>query len=279
MKNISLILAVAICAGLMLGLSGLFLHEVKTFNNTGICEKITNAAEHNGLAEMSFVNANAEAVSETAAAEQAQTEKSLRRIITVSGSAVVEAAPDIAYLNMGVTQNAADSKTAYSGVSEKMTKIIETLKSLKVDAKDIQTSQLSVYPNYSYADSFKGSRGYCATNAVRVTVRDITALSDICSKATELGANQNFSIQFGVEDTSALYNKALKKAIENAESKAKTLAAHMNITLSSPTRIIEDKNYVSIMPRMYSYDSVSEAQPISSGEMRVSASVALVYTY
>src|SRR6478752_9030392 len=69
--------------------------------------------------------------------------------ITVSGNGTANATPDKASFGFGVTTNAATASEAMSKNAEQMRAIIDALKSKGVDSSDIQTSQVSLWPQTS----------------------------------------------------------------------------------------------------------------------------------
>src|ERR1700754_2633510 len=76
----------------------------------------------------------------------------------LTGHGEVMAAPDTAYVNSGVTTQAATAKDALAQNTADMAKLIETLKAAGIDSKDIQTSGFSVNPNYVYPDQNNGNQ-------------------------------------------------------------------------------------------------------------------------
>ena len=73
--------------------------------------------------------------------------------ITVTGTAKISATPDVALLNLGIVSEGATVNLAQKGVTDKMNAIIKSLKDdFKIDAKDIQTENFSVYPKYDWTD-------------------------------------------------------------------------------------------------------------------------------
>src|SRR3989344_3924639 len=66
--------------------------------------------------------------------------------VTGEGKAVVK--PDIAMINFGVTSEAVKSQDAVSKNSQKMNAVIQSVKDLGVEEKDIKTVSYNLYPTY-----------------------------------------------------------------------------------------------------------------------------------
>src|SRR5262245_16474595 len=106
--------------------------------------------------------------------------------ITVSGDGTVEVTPDRASFNFGVTTNGATADQALSRNSSEARAIIDALKKAGVDSSDIQTTQVSLWPQTSN----DGTRitGYQASNSVQVTAA-LGKSGELVDAAVGAGAN------------------------------------------------------------------------------------------
>ena len=68
--------------------------------------------------------------------------------VTVSGEGKVYAKPDVALISLGVTTQAATVADVTKGNTDKMNAVIAAVKALKIDEKDIQTTNYSLTPVY-----------------------------------------------------------------------------------------------------------------------------------
>ena len=69
-------------------------------------------------------------------------------MITVSGEATISVAPDQAEIEAGVTSDAKTAREASDANNAAMGKLLLALKAANIDEKDIQTSRLSLQPQY-----------------------------------------------------------------------------------------------------------------------------------
>jgi len=149
--------------------------------------------------------------------------------IIVQGEGIIRQAPDIAYISIGVQTKNAKVESAQNENTKKFNNVLEEIKKQGVKKSDIKTVDYSVNPNYS--DNGK-INGYTVTNTVNVTVRDITQSGKIIDAVTDKDANVIYGIKFAIDNESKAYNEALKLAIDDAKTKAKTIGDSIgNVTM------------------------------------------------
>ena len=166
------------------------------------------------------------------------------RGITVVGTGKASGTPDLANINVGVETGAASAQQAVNDNKAKMTQLLDALKSLGVADKDVQTSNYGVYTERQPVPGpeSKGGEGpvsYRVTNQVNVTVRDIAKLGDVLDKVVAAGANNIYGVNFSVADTSKLQADARAKAIEDARSRAESLAKLTGVALGDVMSVSE----------------------------------------
>lgn len=197
------------------------------------------------------------------------------RQLTVNASGSVYAAPDQATVQLGVTSQASTAADALKQNSADTTAVIDAIKKLGVDAKDISTSNFNVYPTYDTA----GTRinGYQVNNSVTVVIRDISTSGTILDQVVTAGANNISGLNFGIADASQYQADARQKAIEEARAKAEAMAKAAGVTLGDVISINESVNY---QPELYARGMVADAAmavPVEAGQQEISVSVTLVY--
>lgn len=205
-------------------------------------------------------------------------------ILTASGIGKVTLKPDMAYINVGVETLAKDANAAQQENAKAMEKVINKLKAMGIDEKDIQTSSYQVYPQYNYVDNKSVLEGYRVTNTVKVTVRNVEKVGSILSGVHEEGANYSCGVYFGLRDQETAYREALKKAIDQAKGRAEVMAQHAGVKLKGITAIYEGSAPAEIYRGGLGLESMEKAAdtawtvPIVEGEIEVNATVTLVYS-
>ncbi|MDP3956693.1 MAG: SIMPL domain-containing protein [bacterium] len=165
--------------------------------------------------------------------------------LSVSGEGTVYASPDVATVNLTVRTQATLLKDASSDNNNKNNKVIAFLKSKSVDGKDIKTTAYNVTPQYQYdnrpcplrsdvpcpAQMPPKIAGYEVSNSVRVKVRNLDMVGAILDGAVTAGANDISGPNFTVDDPDKAKEEARALALNQAKTKAKTLAGAMGVRL------------------------------------------------
>ncbi|OGZ33448.1 MAG: hypothetical protein A2174_01320 [Candidatus Portnoybacteria bacterium RBG_13_41_18] len=162
--------------------------------------------------------------------------------ITISGLGKIEAKPDIGVVSLGVVSQGATVSPAQIDNTEKMNKIVQAMKDLGIDEKDLKTANYSIYPRYNYESGKQNIIGYEVSQSLEVKIRDLNKASSILGKAAELGANQVGSLSFTFDDPEGLKVEAREKAIKNAREKATTLANQLEVDLVRIINFSESSN-------------------------------------
>jgi uncharacterized protein YggE len=163
------------------------------------------------------------------------------RGITVSGQGIVQGTPDIANISLGVSALADSVAAARTQAATSMNAIIDSLKNNGVEEKDIQTTQLSIQPEYDYTDGRQLLRGFRVTNTVNAKLRDVDRTGEIVDEAVEAGGDDTTinGIGFSIDDPEELKKQAREQAVADARARAETLAQASGVSLGSPVTISE----------------------------------------
>jgi len=112
--------------------------------------------------------------------------------------------------------------------------MIEALRDFGIDAKDIRTTNFSIWPQERYdplTGTPTGEKTYVVDNTVYVTVRDLDKLGDLLDTVIAAGANTVNNVQFDVANKDAALKAARADAVKDAQAKAKELAEASGLTL------------------------------------------------
>lgn len=159
--------------------------------------------------------------------------------VTVQGVGVVNVDADRAGISLGVREVAADVVDAQAQVNEKIAAIIDALKNMGVEAGDISTNGIGIYPNYSY-DEGETINGYTAYNNIYFAVSDVNGTGAYIDAAFAAGANSLDYVDFSAADTDEASAQALALAVDSAKAKAKALADAAGLELGGILEIRED---------------------------------------
>ncbi len=199
--------------------------------------------------------------------------------LTVTGEGAVAGRPDMATITLGVTTEAATAAEAMAGNSEKLGRVLQRLKEAGLEDRDLQTSGLSLNPNWTQSPEGEAPRiaGYVASNMLTVRVRALDRLGAVLDQAVQDGANTLQGVSFGLVDPQPAMDEARRKAVARAQARAQLLTEAAGVQLGPILEIREGGDgYQPPMP-MYREAAMDAPVPMAEGEIETTAQVTLVY--
>ena len=236
-----------------------------------------------GMALAPLIFAAAVCGSETTRIEN--TPQDQMRGITVSGEGKVTGKPDLALITLGVSTLRPTVAEARDAAATALTGILDGMKAAGVEDDDIQTSQLSIYPEYDYSGQTQRLTGFRVSNTVTAKIRDINSTSDVIDNAITNGGDETTiqSIAFTIDNPESLREQAREAAVADAKKKAETLAGASGVSIGNPVNISEGGAYIPPVPyaeNRYAADEASQAgasTPIQPGELDVIINVSVTW--
>lgn len=218
-------------------------------------------------------------------------------VIAVNGIGEVLAVPDIASFSFSVVEEGKTVKEAQDKATKKINLILDAVKALGVEEKDIKTTGYNSYPKYDYEQTKICSVGYCppgkqvlsgyeVSQSITVKVRKTDDAGTVLTKVGELGASNISGLDFVVDDLEKIKAEAREKAVADAKAKAKVLAKTLGVKLDTIVNFYESGDYQP--PIMYAMDSkvmgmggANEVQrpvpSIPTGENKIVSNVTITY--
>jgi len=83
--------------------------------------------------------------------------------------------------------------------------------------------------------------GFTVNQSVQIKVRDTTSAGELIAQVGELGATNISSLQFTIDDPSAVEAEARELAIADAEAKAQVLAENLGVKIVRITSFYEQE--------------------------------------
>lgn len=203
-----------------------------------------------------------------------------QRTVTVTGSADVTTAPDMATLNIGVSVQKDAASDAMEGVAAAIGPVLGKLAEQGIEARDVQTTALDLSPVYRVDPNDPERRpiadGYRASTMLTVRVRDLGKLGGVIDAVVDEGANELQGLSLGVQNPEQLYKEAQKAAVQDALAKAGLFAEAAGLSLGPVVSISETGSMP--MPKMTAraMEMSAGAPPIAEGEVSLSARVSMV---
>ena len=202
-------------------------------------------------------------------------------LLNVSAQAEARRVPDVATISAGVVTQAADGNTAMRQNAEQMAKVMAAIKAAGIADKDIQTSGISLNPQYRYVENEAPSiTGYQATNTVSLKVRDITKLGKVLDSLAAQGANQINGPSFQIDQPEPVYDEARLAALKKAKDRAETYAKALDLKVRRIISISEGGGGGFRPVPMMAMSARGKAEmdtAVSPGETEVSVSLDVVF--
>ncbi len=147
-------------------------------------------------------------------------------VIELSVYEQVEVAPDIVTLGAGVSTEAPTAVEALRRNSAEMRRVVDLIKALGIDARDIQTTGINLNARYDYDRSSQKQvfRGYQASNRVSLRLREIERAGEVLDALVSAGATDINGPSFSVEDDTAAKDEARGRAMASAQARAEAYA-------------------------------------------------------
>jgi uncharacterized protein YggE len=244
-----------------------------------------------GLVTAYLLGGNGDVVAPSAAAApQDEPAAGTARTMKMVASGEATAVPDEMTFALSVTSKKLDLDDALAASSASMRRVLAVLEDEGVKRSDVQTTGLSMYPEYDYpAYSPPVLTGYRVTQKAQVHVRELAKGGGAVSSAVEAGGNgvRVSDIRLEVGDPDAVLSKARDAAVDSATAKAKQYAAAAGQTLGDVVSIRE----VSAPPRRdvwsqsltrATYDSANLAAfklPIRAGKDDLTVRIEVVWEF
>jgi len=203
--------------------------------------------------------------------------------ISVVGEGLATARPDMAVVSLGVVSQAPRAGDALAQNSKLMTEVVAAVKGAGIEARDIETSQISLRPQYSYPG--QGSReapklvGYEANNTVSIRVRAFDKLGGLLDRLVTSGANQIRGVELTLAEPGPVRDQAREAAMKDAMRRAQLLADAAGVRI---LRLFSASEEVSDPPRplmRMSADAAAQRAPvpIEAGEQEIRGRVSAVF--
>lgn len=218
-------------------------------------------------------------LSSPSAAQQSsitQTIAGTRLDITATGE--VTRVPDIAVISAGVVSRSTTATGALQDSADRMSRVIAALKSAGVADRDVQTSNVSLNPEYRYPENQSPQLvGYTASNSVTVRFRDIRSSGKILDALVREGANQINGPTLTIDKPEGALDEARQKAIATGRARAELYARSLGMRVARIVSVSENESYsvappVPVMARMG-----AASTKIEPGEQKLSVNLAMIF--
>lgn len=178
--------------------------------------------------------------------------------IVVDGVGKVAGTPDVLRVTLGVSVKRSDVSAAMAAATSRQNKVRDALRHHGVATRDLQTSEVSVYPE---TDNRGRPNGYRVTQTLTAKLRDIGKAGKAIADAVEAGGDEAVvnGISFALEDNDALLEKARDDAYADAKAKAERYARLSGRSLGEVQLVAETADPAQVQPLPYAMAAPTKA--------------------
>ena len=201
--------------------------------------------------------------------------------LDVNATGEVTRVPDVAVISAGVVSRSATATGALQDTADRMSRVLTALKRAGVEDRDIQTSNVSLNPEYRYVENQPPQLvGYTASNNVTVRFRDIRNSGKILDALVAQGANQINGPTLTVDKPEAALDEARAKAIAIGRARADLYARSLGLRVVRVVAVNESGGSYPVPPPMPMYARAEMAQAktsIEPGEQKLQVNLAITF--
>lgn len=199
--------------------------------------------------------------------------------VTVTGTGTVTGTPDQLLLSMGVQTSGPSVSGALAAANRAVRAVTGVLRHGGVAAADIQTSGLSIYPNYRGSGA---PSGYAVSESLQVTLRHLATAGTLISQATRAGGNATVidGVSLNLPDDGSMLAAARTKAVADARAKAAQYARALGRSLGPAVSVSETpppQPIIGFGAAMPAAGAKSAAVPVHPGTQQLTVTVTVVF--
>ncbi len=205
------------------------------------------------------------------------TPQSSTPVIVTTGDAVLQRAPDRAWVTIAAESRARTPEEAQRANTTAMTAVTAKVRAAGVAPDAIQTIGYDLQPEFDYANGRQTLRDYVARNSIQVRLDALDRVGEVIASAVGSGATNVSGIRFDLKDRGAAEREALSRAVTDAVARAQAAAAGAHVTIDRILRIEEQRDIPVPQPRpvamMARQSAEAAAVPIEAGQIDIRARV------
>jgi uncharacterized protein YggE len=202
--------------------------------------------------------------------------------LDVNATGEVTRVPDLAIITSGVVARSATASGAIQQAATRIARVREALRQAGIADRDIQTSNISLNPEYIYANNQPPKlNGYTATNQLSIRFRDIENTGKILDALVKEGANQINGPNLTIDKPEAALDEARAKAVAVGRARADLYARSLGMRVVRLVSVNESGGSYPVPPPMPMYARAEAAQAadtkLDAGEKTPQINVAMTF--
>lgn len=206
--------------------------------------------------------------------------------LTVQGSGVATGTPNLLTLTLSVDETAGTAQEALAADNTTTAAVVGVLRTGGVTAAHIQTTGLSIQPDYQFEHGTNVLTGYAVDNDVVAMLTNFGTAGSVIDAAAGTGGNavQIDSLSFSLADPRPLQDAARLDAVHQAVSHAATMAAGAGERLGPVCSLTDDTQVQPDNANQQDFSAAGTAAapastvPVEAGSQEATAQVTMVYS-
>lgn len=191
-------------------------------------------------------------------------------LISVTGKGTVKVVPDEVLIKARIEHTGKTASGVKAQNDKVVNEIIKYLKSQNIPSKNFQTEYLTLNKDYNYNSK---ETSYSANQAISIRLEDLSRYEEFMGGLLESGLNRIDGIQFQSSKKEELESEARRRAVINAQEKAREFAQALDQEIGKAHTIneIESGNFPRPMYRALEMQSADSGQQetLAPGEMEI----------
>ncbi len=203
--------------------------------------------------------------------------------LTVQGTGLATGTPDTLTIDITISTTNATAQAALAENNNEATAVIAAFAAGGVTKQNIQTTGLSVQPNYTFTNGTEVLTGYGVNNTVTAMVTNLASAGNVIDAVSDAAGNagQINSVSYSIKDPRELENQARTDAVHQAVGHAQTMAASAGERLGSVCSLTDTTPTSQANPGFNTAAGTAaqkSAVPLEVGSQQASAQVTIVYS-
>ncbi|MBE9177526.1 SIMPL domain-containing protein [Oculatella sp. LEGE 06141] len=208
-------------------------------------------------------------------------QEQMTRTLTVTGDGTEMVPTTLSQVRLGVEVQGRTAEAVQQEAAQRSSAVVDLLRSRNVQR--LQTTGITLSPNYSYDDGRQRLVGYIATNTVSFEI-PTERTGSLLDDAVEAGATRIDGVSFIASDEAiaGAQRQALREATQEAQAQADAVLDVLGLTRRDVVGIQINGSTPPPPPMpLYRAEALQDAAstPVVGGEQEVRASVTLQISY
>jgi uncharacterized protein YggE len=215
-----------------------------------------------------------------AAATTAAFAQEATNVVITTGEAIVQRAPDRAFVTIASEARAKASREAQRQNADTMAAVRQRLTQAGIATDAVRTLGIDLQQEFDFPQGRRVPREYVARNTIEVRIDDLAHVGDVLDAAVQAGATSSGGVRFDLRDRSGAEREALRLAVADARARADAAAAGAGRTIDRIVKVEDTRESPVIIPRpmvgvMARAEAGATPTPVEAGTIEIRARVTL----